>query len=191
MSRHCYKKNKTNNKILKNWSQSFKCSNVRNIFFVLYKKKKTIFKKNVKLKLCFCVEMLVGGTSGFVSLQNFFSSLKISVVLASFKEEYAEIGTSEEHRSNPGSLDEKWRIFQPHINTYINPFNRQSDQHSPTKFYVWFDIFEQLSGFLLNRVEGWVECKKLWDVVVGYISWDCCIVKEFQVGFVHQEHFTL
>lgn len=67
--------------------------------------------------------MSVGGTSGSVPLHNSFSSLKMSVVSATFKEEYATVGTPVEHRKKPGSLDEKWHIFQPHINIYINDYN--------------------------------------------------------------------
>lgn len=54
------------------------------------------------------LETLEADTSEFsVPLQYFFSSFKMRMVSASFKEENAEPGTSEEHRKKPGSLDEK------------------------------------------------------------------------------------
>lgn len=40
-----------------------------------------------------------------VPLQNLFSSFKMRRVSLSLKEEYAVLGTSEEHRKKPGSLD--------------------------------------------------------------------------------------
>lgn len=40
-----------------------------------------------------------------VPLQNLFSLFKMRRVLLSLKAEYAELGTSEEHRKKPESLD--------------------------------------------------------------------------------------
>lgn len=48
-----------------------------------------------------------------------------------------------------------------------------------------------LSMYLLHKAESWVEFKKLGDVVVDYIFWDCCVVKELQVGLVHHEQLNL
>lgn len=56
------------------------------------------------------------------------------------------------------------------------------------------DIYATMTHLLiysLHRVEGWVEFIKLCDVVVSYIFWDCCVVKELQVGLVHQKPFNL
>jgi len=45
--------------------------------------------------------------------------------------------------------------------------------------------------YSLQRAQGYVEFKKLRDVVVCDIFWDVCVVKELQVGFVHEEQFSL
>ena len=53
------------------------------------------------------------------------------------------------------------------------------------------DMFCQISGYSLQRAESWVDLIKLCDVVVGHILWDFFFVKELQVGFIHQEHWSL
>jgi len=53
----------------------------------------------------FFVESIGAGTSeSSVPLQDFSSSFKILMVSASLAEEYAELGTSGEHRKEPGTL---------------------------------------------------------------------------------------
>lgn len=56
-------------------------------------------------------EIYGAGTSGScVPLQKLFSLLRICATSASFTEEYAELGTSEEQRKKPGSL-KKWNFY--------------------------------------------------------------------------------
>lgn len=48
-----------------------------------------------------------------------------------------------------------------------------------------------ISCYSLHWAERRVDCKKLWDVVVGYIFWDRWVVEELQVGWILREHLHL
>lgn len=67
-------------------------------------------EKTLKTKVS---ETVGAGTSASkVLLQNFSRLLKMRLVSLSLREEYTELGTSEEHRKEPGSLDEELHICQ-------------------------------------------------------------------------------
>lgn len=160
------------------WNDALKIEIQTEIFFFLHRKSKK-----------HCVYAATTGTGTSMScdpLQNFFSSSRMRMVSFSFIEVYAALGTSEEHSKKPGSLDAKWNL-SPHIK--INRYH-----YNVFFFYIYiYKIHYNMlcSIFLPCRAEGWVIFIKLWDVVVSYIFWDGCVVKELQVCLVHWEHSNL